>query len=237
MSRHWLCSSSTRGPGCPPGTTCRTDCRSGNSANPSLWHAAPLADSEPSGEFLGSCQSPWSCTASCAGLELRSLPSTGITRLRRYYGPLRHPARPDSDPRGPSVGGHAPPPCGASRVALDLHVHACRRHYHGGAGGHVARTPIGVSLPSVPKVGLRISIFRGLLSVHSRYGLHARQVAMRPSTSEASAASLPPRLLRLLLAGATVARRESHPLKTDAFHGARDTILFSINQYAVPNGP
>ena len=27
-------------------------------------------------------------------LELRSLPSTGITRLQRYYEPLRHPRAP-----------------------------------------------------------------------------------------------------------------------------------------------
>src|SRR5262249_1199334 len=27
-------------------------------------------------------------------LDLRSLPSTGVTRLRRYYEPLRHPRRP-----------------------------------------------------------------------------------------------------------------------------------------------
>jgi len=77
--------------------------------------------------------------------------------------------------------------------------------------------------------------FRGLLSVYSRYGLRARQVAMRPSPPEASAASLPPPLLRLLLAGATVARRESHPLKTNAFHGARDTI--PIAPYASVFGP
>ena len=76
-----------------------------------------------------------SCTTSCARLELRPLPSTGITRLRRYYEPLRHPIRPGSGPRGSPVGGHAPPPGGASRVALGLHVHACRRHYPGGAAG------------------------------------------------------------------------------------------------------
>ena len=29
-----------------------------------------------------------------AGLELRPLPSTGITRRPRYYEPLRHPIRP-----------------------------------------------------------------------------------------------------------------------------------------------
>ncbi len=32
--------------------------------------------------------------ASCVRLQLRPLPSTGITRLRRYYEPLRHPKRP-----------------------------------------------------------------------------------------------------------------------------------------------
>ena len=96
----------------------------------------------------------------CAGLELRSLPSTGVTRLRRYYGPLRHPSRLDADPRGPSIGGHAPPAAGASRVALGLLVHTCRRHYPGGAAGPVRSwSPGGISLPLVPKVGLRVSIF------------------------------------------------------------------------------
>ena len=32
--------------------------------------------------------------ASCVRLQLRLLPSTGITRLRRYYEPLRHPSQP-----------------------------------------------------------------------------------------------------------------------------------------------
>src|SRR6266852_4146318 len=40
--------------------------------------------------------------------------------------------------------------------------------------------------------------FRGLLSVHSRYGLHARRVAMRPFPSKAPTASLPPLPFRLL---------------------------------------
>ena len=38
----------------------------------------------------------------------------------------------------------------------------------------------------------------GLLSVHSRYGLHTRRVALRPSTPEASEISLPTSPLRLL---------------------------------------
>ena len=35
-----------------------------------------------------------SFTTHCICLELRSLPSTGITRLQRYYEPLRHPRAP-----------------------------------------------------------------------------------------------------------------------------------------------
>ena len=35
-----------------------------------------------------------SFTAYCICLELRSLPSTGVTRLHRYYEPLRHPIAP-----------------------------------------------------------------------------------------------------------------------------------------------
>ena len=38
-------------------------------------------------------QSLRSLATSCAFLELRPLCSAGVTRLRRYYGPLRHPAR------------------------------------------------------------------------------------------------------------------------------------------------
>ena len=32
--------------------------------------------------------------ACCVDLEPRPLPSTGVTRRRRYYGPIRHPRRP-----------------------------------------------------------------------------------------------------------------------------------------------
>ena len=35
-----------------------------------------------------------SIVASCVRLQLRPLPSTGVTRLRRYCKPLRHPIRP-----------------------------------------------------------------------------------------------------------------------------------------------
>ena len=53
---------------------------------------------------------------SCVCLELRSLPSTGITRLPRYYGPLRHPKAPGLSLTGVRLVIPAPRQ-GASRVA------------------------------------------------------------------------------------------------------------------------
>ena len=43
---------------------------------------------------------------------------------------------------------------------------------------------------------------QGWNSIYSRYGLHARRVAKRPSTSKATTALLPPLPLRLLPGGA-----------------------------------
>ncbi len=45
-------------------------------------------------ELLGSSPIFPSFVASCVSFQLRLLPSTGITRLRRYCEPLRHPNRP-----------------------------------------------------------------------------------------------------------------------------------------------
>ena len=64
------------------------------------------------------------------------------------------------------------------------------------------RSPLSAAFP-VKKSGQLLQLFfRGLLSVHSRYGLHARGVAMRPFTSKAPTASLPPPPFRLLPGGA-----------------------------------
>ncbi len=88
--------------------------------------------------------------------------------------PPPHPARPV--PRGSPVGGHAPPPDGASRVASDSRVHACWRHYPGGTAGCCRSSrPAAAAFP-IRKPGRPPHYpFRGLLSVHSRSGLRARQ--------------------------------------------------------------
>src|SRR5262249_35153014 len=64
--------------------------------------------------------------------------------------------------------------------------------------------------------------FRGLRSVHSRYGLPARGTAQRSFPSKASAGSLLALPLRWLPAAAKVAGWNLHPLKEGAF--ARRTL-------------
>src|SRR3989454_12079575 len=58
-----------------------------------LSRATPPAASEHLLELIGFPISR-SFTTYCVCLELRSLPSTGVTRLPRYYEPLRHPRAP-----------------------------------------------------------------------------------------------------------------------------------------------
>ena len=50
--------------------------------------------SQPLMEFIGSRQSPGCLSRPQMGLQRGPLPSTGVTRLQRYYEPLRHPGRP-----------------------------------------------------------------------------------------------------------------------------------------------
>jgi hypothetical protein len=55
--------------------------------------ATPSAASEHHLELIG-CPISMSFPAFCVCLELRSLPSTRVTRFPRYYEPLRHPRAP-----------------------------------------------------------------------------------------------------------------------------------------------
>ena len=86
---------------------------------------------------------------SCAALELRLLPSAGITQLLRYYEPLRHPAGPSWSSRIP--GWRVRATDGASRVAAVSPLHACRRQYPRRNRSVPAspRFPTAVSLPRI----------------------------------------------------------------------------------------
>src|SRR5271154_2424129 len=83
-------------------------------------------------ELLGSSPFSLSVLASCVRLQLRLLPSTGVTRLHQYYEPLRHPKRPGLSLTSCQLI-HTAITAGTSRVAHDpLCLHA------------VANTPAGL---------------------------------------------------------------------------------------------
>ena len=125
--------------------------------------------------LLGSSPIPRSLVASCVSFQLRPLPSPGITRLPRYYGPLRHPRRP----------GLALTSCrltptaitaGASRVASGPHCLHADANTPAGPMGQFAHLPSTSAFPRFAAGRLLHHPFRGLHSVHYRYGLQTRQV-------------------------------------------------------------
>src|SRR6202011_275554 len=117
-----------------------------------------------------------SLTACCVCLEPRPLPSTGVTRLHRYHGPLRHPTPPGLSLAGvrliipdhamglpvlvrfPCVHAAATTPVQRLGV-LCAHLTQPYQPSPKGSSGRPAHRP-----------------FRGLLGVHSRCGLHTRAV-------------------------------------------------------------
>jgi hypothetical protein len=94
LLRRWLCNVHRHMPERPSDTPCHTARRNEGRAIPSLLRVTPSATSERLLGLLGSSTIPRSFVAYYVRLQLRPLPSTGITRLHRYYKPLRHPRRP-----------------------------------------------------------------------------------------------------------------------------------------------
>jgi len=155
---------------------------------------APSAASEP----LPGLQTPRQYPGSCCfrrTLEPMPVPSTGITRLHRYYGPLRLPLRP---------GVHAPYSVAFTLTGVRLTVTI--RHRSGAPaftrfllpdmpsslprrnrGSLIAQpvharawlcSPTAAAFPVDVPGRLPHRRFRGLLDVHSRYGLPVRGIAI-----------------------------------------------------------
>ena len=140
------------------------------------------------------CPISRSLTTYCVRLELRSLPSTGITRLQRYYEPLRHPRAPGLSLAGVRLGiaAHAL----GLPVLRALSLCTCCRQYPGAAAERLAllTSPSRISLPRYgSRVGLRIVLFEAC-SAFTR--VTACTLALSPYIvtryPKASATSLPP---------------------------------------------
>src|SRR5215469_6781000 len=198
----WSGTGHRHAPECRRGRSCRTERRSGSRPPPSLSRVTPSAASEHFSELLG-CPISRSLTTSCVGLELRPLPSPGITRLHRYYEPRRHPTAPGLSLAGVRliIPDHA----------LGLHVLrapslcTCCRHYPGAAAGRLPRSshPVVSAFPDSTIVSACTSSFsrfaRRLLALRPAHSRGHQFVTSYPKASDISS---PPCLLRLLPAGA-----------------------------------
>ena len=124
--------------------------------------------------------------------EVRLLSSTGITRLLQYYEPVRHPTRPSlllaEFSLRATISLRWGFPC-----SDDLLFQACRRHYPDGTAG-CCRCLAQRHRPSpkLRRVGFRHMPFRGLLDVHSRFGLPVRSITQGDLYQSTSTHSLPP---------------------------------------------
>ena len=106
------------------------------------------------------CPISRSLTTSCVGLELRPLPSPGITRLQWYYWPLRHPSAPGLSLTGVRL--IIPDHAVGLPVLRALSLCTCCRHYPGAAAGCILR-PSHPAVSAFPgrgrRVGLHIDLF------------------------------------------------------------------------------
>ena len=138
-----------------------------------LSRATPSAASEHLLELIG-CPISRSFTTYCVCLELRSLPSTGVTRLPRYYGPLRHPRAPSLSLTGFRlvIADHAL----GLPVFRALSLCTCRRQYPGVATGRNLRS-------TRPAVSAFPDMAVGSAYTSSFSRLARRSLALRPAHS------------------------------------------------------
>src|SRR5258708_6793256 len=139
-------------------------CRSPASGSRTRLHAfasraTPSAGLEHCSELIG-CPISRSVTTYCVCPELRPLPSTGITRLQRYYEPLRHPRAPGLSLAGFRLVVAPTTPWGFPCCVRFPCVHAAATTPAQRLGVLFAHSPSRVSLPRKGcRVGLRIVLF------------------------------------------------------------------------------
>ena len=166
-----------------------TERRTDSRLPPSLSRVTPSAVSEHFSELLG-CPISWSLTTSCVGLELRPLPSPGITRLHRYYGPLRHPTAPGLSLTGVRL--IIPITALGLPVLRALSLCTCCRHYPGAAAGRIPRSshPAVSAFPRMGyRVGLHIVLFEACSAYRGRdahYWPPPAQIRTRPTKASGS---------------------------------------------------
>src|SRR5207302_3602257 len=133
----------------------------------------PSAASEHFSELLV-CPISRSLTTFCVCLELRPLPSPSITRLQRYYGPLRHPSAPGLSLAAVRL--IIPDPALVLPVLRSLSLCTCRRHYPGAAAGRIPRS----SHPAVSAFPGRVT---GSACTSSFSRLARRSLPLQPAHS------------------------------------------------------
>jgi hypothetical protein len=147
-------------------------------------------------------------------LELRPLPSTGVTRLRRYYGPLRHPKRPGLSLAGVRLAVTHRHRWGFPCCMFLLCLRAVAITPVGPLGAWIVHFPSDFGLPQIYDVSApTLSVSRPAQRSLTLRPTNSQNRPRRPFPPEALTASLPPPSLRLLPARTTVAGRDLHPLK------------------------
>ena len=153
--------------------TCRFPASGSRTRLHAFSRVTPSAVSERFSELLG-CPISRSLTASCVGLELRPLPSTGITRLPQYYEPLRHPSAPGLSLTGVRL--IIPDHALGLPVLRAFSLCTCCRHCPGAADGRIPRS----SHPSVSAFP-DSTIGSACTSTFSRFA--RRSLTLRPAHS------------------------------------------------------
>src|SRR5262245_65892713 len=138
-----------------------------------LSRATPSAVSEHFSELIG-CPISRSLTTCCVRLELRSLPSPGVTRLHQYCEPLRIPTAPGLSLAGVRL--IIPDHVVGPPVLRTLSLCTCCRHYAGAATGGIAS----LIPPAVSAFPERV-VGSACASSFSR--LARRSLALRPAHS------------------------------------------------------